>query len=336
MQRQKKHIFKFKRTLPFLGISLIFFYWLSLFNHTSHIRESLTCYDSRGYAAVKEIMTKDALYDLLKNCSSLEFDKNSYTLLDGPNVALTRKGQQAKQLDPDSDDMKDEFNTNIAFYDHMYTVFSIKYNAPKFTAFFTRNVTADRNGLTFSARQKIELDKIESDFNTVVRVVAPAVAAFLILSRRIRYPQVISTVMSLLSVFLHTFFYGQFLPVFRLVLSFAWVIEFGFMVHLHIKGYMIVIPVLILTLAISLIFFAIMYDSSKWFRNVRTGYMVTISLMVGDHVMDMLTSLQGYSIDLYMRVAATCLLILILVLVVMSSVGSPFRRLIHISDTGSD
>ena len=320
---------RIKRILPFLGISLIFFYWSSVFNHTFHIRESLTCYNSRGYLAVRDLMTKEELHSLLHNCSQFNFDKESVQLVQQPSIIFTKNGITKNTLIIDPSELDLSFDQNVGQYDDIYSAVSFKYQSPKFISYFSRNVSFHREGLTFSTKQKIELHEIDSDFNIIVRFVVPIIAFLCIFSRKVTTTTILPIIVSSIVILMHCLFYGKYLPIFRLILSISWIYEFGLMIGLHIRGYVVAVPILILTLSVALVFFSVMYKSSRWFRHLQSGYLATISLMVGDHVMEMMTSFGGSSYPLYLRFGSSCILIIILVFVVLSSVGSPFKHLIH-------
>ena len=68
------------------------------------------------------------------------------------------------------------------------------------------------------------------------------------------------------------------------------------MFGLHEKALVISLPIFTITCAVSMLFFSFLFDSSKWFKDLKMSYFVTMSLMVGDHVIDTLNSIQGYGI----------------------------------------
>ena len=323
---------KLKRILPFLGISLIFFYWLSLFNHTYHIREALTCYNSRGYLAVKDLMTKRDLYSLIHNCSNINFDNSSIFLINQPTIRFSYADKTLPVTSISPSDFDSFFEGNIHRFDTVITSVALQYNAPNFAALFSRNVSFERNGLTFSVKQKIELEKIEARFNIFVSIIVPIVALIFLFSRPVNLTIIVPISLSTLAIFMHTFFYGKYLPLFRLILSIAWICEFGLMVGLQIKGYTVVLPIIILTMSVACAMYSYLFKSSRWFKDIQTGYLATISLMVGDHIMEMMTSIEDFSFPFYFKYGLTSILVLILVFVILSSVGAPFKRLTHVEE----
>ena len=318
---------KFKRIYPFLGISLICIYWLTMFNHSSYIRDSFTCTDSLGYSAIKEIFTKKEIFDKMKNCSTLSINPNSIEDVVGPTFIFQKEKSQEKITN--FENFSKKFNKSIIESDSVSTSIRAKMITPYFNITISRNVTAERNGLSFSIRQMINLESMDIEFGFLARVIVPIISTICVFTHRKKKKSLVAFIFSLLTILMHTFYNGKCMQLFRFMASVAWVLEFALMLGLHINAFAIVIPVLILTAAVAMLFFAFLFDASKWFKDLTTSYMVTISLMVGDHVIDTLNSIHGYGTPFFIRFIATCVFVLILVFVVMSSTGRPLNRLIH-------
>ncbi|EAY12682.1 hypothetical protein TVAG_117040 [Trichomonas vaginalis G3] len=325
---------KIKKILPFLGISFLCTYWLAIFDSSAYIRDSLSCYNSVGYEASRDFYSKNEIINLFTNCSEINIDKSSIGDVRGP--ILTYYFQDSPPISTNMNNFESEFHKHHVKATKMILRTDLTYTAPKFKAHFMKIIRLHRNGVLFSARQIIKMDRIDIKHNFFIRYIASLIAFVFLFFHKRRRRNLLPFILSSLTVIMHVFLFGRFLQTFRIVAAICWLIEFLNMLNLKYRGFSIVIPIILLTLACSMIFYGIFMTHSKWFKDITTSYIVTVSLMVGDHIQETMTSLHGHSAVLFFRFICSSTLVLILTFIIMASVGKPFNKLVSSNDTNQN
>lgn len=322
---------KFRKILPFLGISLICTYWLAIFDSSTYIKDTLFCYNSIGYDASRDLYSKKEMISLISNCSEIHIDPNSIVDIKGPEI--TYYFHNSPPFSTNMNNFETEFEKHVSKANRVAMKSEITVNAPKFRAHFTKLIDFRRYGVLFSVYQIITMEQIDVFRHIFVRYIVSALAFFLLFFHKRRKRNVFAFTLSTLTILMHVMFFGRYLQTFRIIATFSWLIEFLNMLNLKIRGFSIVIPVILLTLACAMTFYGIFMTHSKWFKDVTTSTIVTISLMVGDHVQETMTSLHGHSLILVFRFVCSGILVLILTFIIMASIGKPFNKLVSQPET---
>lgn len=310
--------------IPFIGMSVLTFYWIYILNRYSDLQTTLYCFESGGYHAEKLFYNQQTFLDSVNTCVSDPELINCDLVSLNKEIILNENITSSKM----SVDRNITHTLKGAVYrlDKLFIIDKYFITCGNQQIIFDRNVKYIRNGLFIHGSQSVVMKDFKVKDAEILFLIITTFCTILINIRKSPGKKVPVIILSCSSIIFSLAFYGSSLPLFRTTLALSWLSEFIIAFKIDINGYKVVLPVILLVMSIASLMHMFLFDKTKWMRNFKFSFVVSYSLMFGDHIQDLTASIRGDIDWAYMfTIFLPILCISVLTFVILSSTNNPFE-----------
>jgi len=296
-----------------------------MFNRIKFVQNSVLCHCTSGYGIMNKICTKDLLYTVIYNSTFIPSFQNISIGVLWNRIVFHYYNDRTLKMDLGffPIEIEDEIRNSNKIDLSMRLVATIE----KVTYEISRTVLLIKDGLCFQISNLIQIHEIFGAEDVFFRFIVPFCILSLVIWREHGIKTTISTIASLIVAFMQAFFFGKFIPLFRICLTVSLLFEFFVSFNIDSGILFVFIPLVLLVISIGVTLHSILSFHSPWFSDLFQSIIVTFSLMVGDHVHDTVSSINGSPDYMYViRNVLVALCIVVLAFAIVPSFERPFVR----------